>query len=509
MRSPARADAKVSQPDGIQYKMVAVAKRGDIDVNGRPRVMAMADLARKPAELAGLVLRKFRGQSRSGAILRTAAVAYLNRFLSIIASLLTVPFVLNHVGRERYGIWMTAIALSSIFTAADGGVTKGLIAMVAKAHGAGDRAAIRTLIASALATTMTFVFVLLAPVLAGVTLVDWQWALNLSRPELGREAAAVIATICTCYAASFPPTVIREARLGMLQGASVQLWDMAGTIVGFAGLVAAVYAGAGLVVIAGAWAGGPTLMRALAALTFLAGAGRDLVPSRAAVDRQTCRRLLAAGAVFTLYTVTQVLAAQSDQLLIARFLGTAAVADYAVIQRLFMQSQVIATLALIAQWPAYGEALGRCDFAWIRKHLNVSLIGYAIYASVFCGLLALLCRPILKLWVGTAIEASPIMIGTMAIYAAVSTVANVFAFFYMSLGLNRQLALSQLAMITIVLPVSVLLIPRIGPAGAAIAASIGYLVAFVVPGLWLKRSLRQHLHRHLAASPSDSLRNGK
>ncbi len=445
--------------------------------------MAMADLARKAAEFAGVLFRKFRAQSRTGAILRTAAVAYLNRLLSIAASLLTVPFVLNHVGREQYGIWMAAIALSSIFTAADGGVSKGLIAMVAKAYGAGDRGQVRTLIASALATTMALVFVLLAVVLAGVTLVDWQWALNLSRPELGREAANVIATICICYAVSFPPTVIREARLGMLQGASVQLWDLAGTVVGFLGLVAAVYGDCGLVSIAAAWAGGTALMRMFSAVSFLTGAGRDLAPTTKAVDRLTCRRLLVAGAVFTFYSVTQVLSAQSDQVLIARFLGAASVTDYAVVQRLFMQSQVLATLAMMAQWPAYGDAIGRSDFNWIRRHLKMSLIGYAIFASVFCGVLAVLCRPILKFWVGNAVEAPPLLILAMAVCWSVATLANVFAFLYMSLGLNRQLALSQLAMIAIVVPVSVLFIPRFGPAGAAIAATVGYLAAFVVPGL--------------------------
>lgn len=463
----------------------------------------MAELARKPVEYAGLLLRKFRSPTRSGVVLRTAAAAYLNRILLIVSSLLTVPIVLNHVGRERYGIWMAAIALSSIFTAADGGVSKGLIAMVAKAHGAGDRAEVRTLIASALASTMMIAIPVLVLVLAAVPLVDWQWALNLSQPELGREAANVIATICVCFAASFPPTVIREARLGMLQGSSVQLWDLAGTVVGFLGLTAAVYSDCGLVVIAGAWSGGIALMRTCAAISFLAGQGRDLVPSRAFVERQTCERLLVAGGVFTLYTLTQVLAAQSDQLLIAHFLGTSAVAEYAVVQRLFMQAQALGTLALIAQWPAYGDALGRGDFIWIRRHLNVSLIGYALFAAIICGALAIMCQPLLGLWVGSAIQPSALLITTLALYGVVSTVGNVFAFFYMSLGLNRRLVLSQLAMIAMVVPASVLLIPKLGPAGAAMAATMGILVAFVIPGLFFTLRGLHDLPRH-HETPSDS-----
>ncbi len=450
--------------------------------------------ARRPPELVKKLMEKIRGPTRSGVILRTAAVSLLNRALSIVASLLTVPLVLQHVGRERYGIWMAAITLSAIYTAADGGVSKGLIAMVAKAHGAGDRNQIRALVSCALATTMLLASILLAVVLAVVMLVDWQWAFNLSQPSLGREAAAVIATICVCYAASFPPTVIRETRLGLQEGAAVQLWDLAATVLGFAGLVIAVLSGCGLVVIAGVWVGAGVLARTIAALLFLAGPGRDLFPAWAHVDKVVCRSLLAAGAVFTLYTVTQVLAPQSDQLLIARFLGTAEVADYAIVQRLFLQAQVLVTLGLIAQWPAYGEALGRGDIAWIERHMKRSLLGYAVFAAVFCGALAVVCQPILKAWVGGAVTASPFLVAMMALYGAIACLANVFAFFYMSLGLNRPLVFSQLAMVAIVTPVSLLLIPRFGPPGAAMAATAGYLLAFVVPGLFLLDRIFSELH---------------
>ena len=73
------------------------------------------------------------------------------RGFSIALSLLSVPLVLRYAGQERYGLWMTAIAVSSLFGIADGGVTNGLIALTAKAHGADDRARVRALISSALA----------------------------------------------------------------------------------------------------------------------------------------------------------------------------------------------------------------------------------------------------------------------------------------------------------------------------------------------------------------------
>jgi O-antigen/teichoic acid export membrane protein len=446
------------------------------------------------------IVRLVRGAGRGGAVARTALTSLVMRGFSVVASLLTVPLVLHHVGRERYGIWIAAIALSTLFTAADGGVTKGLIAEVAKAHGAGDRTRIRVLVSSALAATLAFVAVFLLGVLATVRLVDWTWAFKLSSPALGGEAAAVIATICIGYALAFPATVYREARLGMLEGATVNLWDFAGLVAGFAGLVAAIAMGYGLVVIAAVWAGAPVLARTSCAIVYLAGPGRDLLPSWRAVEPSACRLLVAAGSVYILYTLAQALAVQSDQIFIARFLGAEAVTDYAVVQRLFSQPQVLVTLGLAAQWPAYAEALGRGDEAWIRRHLSRSVLAYGVFALAVGGVLAAFCNPILRIWVGGAVQAPTGLIVALAVNGVVATIASAFAFFFLSLGMHRRLLLGQAVMVAVTLPLLVLLIPRLGPPGAALAAALGALVAFVLPGLLFRDRIFADLPRIRAGS---------
>ena len=337
--------------------------------------------------IRGYVTKRIRARGRGAAIIGAAGTSLLSRGLSIITSLSTVPIVLHHLGPQRYGVWMAAIALSAFFTMADGGVTKGLIAEVAKAHGAHDRAAIRRLISSALTATVTFVVLLGVAAVLAVGAVDWTWAFNLSDPALGREARNTILTIVLCYGFSWIATVIREARVGMLQAAAVNLWDATGLALGFAGIAAAAHFGWGLVAIAGIWTGGPALMRAVSALWFLRTEGRDLVPTWRDVDAATCRRLVSAGSIFVIYALTTVLATQCDQVLIARFLGPEAVTQYTIVQRLFQQPQVLVMLGLVAQWPAYGEALGRGDTAWIRRHFRWSLPGYAAFAAVLAGLL--------------------------------------------------------------------------------------------------------------------------
>ena len=443
------------------------------------------------AIVARLVLlkRSACASPRMAAVFGTMLTSVLTRGFSIAASLLSVPVVIHYAGQERYGLWMTAIAVSTFFSIADGGVSNGLIALAAKAHGAGDRARIRTLISSALAVTIAFVFAIAAASLVIASRVDWTWAFNLRDPELGREAGAVVAAICVCTAATFPPTVFREARLGLLQGARVNLWDLAGQMVGFAGLLVATWAGLGLVAIAAIWSGAPALMRTVGAAAFLAGSGRDLRPSPRCVEAAASLSLLASGGAFVLYSLMQLLAMQSATVLIARFLGTGAVADFSVVQRLFQQPQTLIAIGLAAQWPAYAEAYGRGDVCWIERHLRQSLAWYTAFATLSYGLLGAFCTPILRAWVGSAITVPEFLVPAMMLYGIVTAVASVFVFFYLSLGKHRALLAGQLGAVAIGLPLSVLLIPRIGSAGAVLAGAAGSFAAIVVPRLLLLRRL--------------------
>jgi len=443
----------------------------------------------------GLVRSAALGKSRGAIVARMAFASIATRGFSVVASLLTVPIVLHHLGAERYGLWTATLALAGLFTIADGGIANSLISHVSRAHGAGDRAAIRVLIGSGLAATAAFGLAFIPLVLIAVHFVNWTWAFNLPDAAMGREAGFVIASICLCYALGLPATVIRQARLGLLQGTAVSLWDLAATIVSVGALVVAVLLGGGITVMAVVWAAVLALARSASAVIFLIGSGRDIRPSWRDVRPAACRVLIASGVVVLLYTLSQAFAVQSDQILIARLSGIKAVTAYAIVQRLFNQPQILMTMFLAAQWPAYGEALGRGDDEWIRRHFIRTLIVLTACAAVACLAIALLCDEILYVWIGSAVVASPALIAAMAVYGVVTAAANTFSFFYLSLRMNRRVVIAQTAMLAIALPVSILLIPRFGSPGAAVGPIVGYLAAIVIPGILM-------LDRTLASVPA-------
>ena len=424
--------------------------------------------------------RLAQGEKRGHIVLRTSIVSALGKVLSIAGTFVTIPLVVNYLGPERYGLWMTITTLFVFLQLADGGITIGLIPLASQAHGLDDKKRIRALFSTAIATTI-LVMVGLALTTLLIPLVDWKWLLNLTDPSLQKEAAAITVIIILSVAMGYPSGATRQLRNGLQQGAETNLWGLVATLLTFVGQLTAIYCKLGLVALVTATALTPVAINALMSFTYLRGKGKELMPSWRLVDFATARTLFATGSVFMALVVAQALAVQIDQVLIAKFLSVSAVADYSVTQKLLIQPQFIVTLFLAAQFPAYGEALMRGDFDWIRHHFKLSLIGAVVFGVLACGMIGLLLGPILHLWIGEAIRPSGMLVMSMTVYGMIAVLANLFTYFYYALGLYRRIILAHVIMIGINIPLTIFLIPHLGSAGAIIATSVGYVVALIIP----------------------------
>src|SRR5208282_70762 len=98
-----------------------------------------------------------------------------------------------------------------------------------------------------------------------------------------------------------------------------------------------------------------------------------LLPARRAFSGVAARKIFDLGILFFVLQCAFVLAYTSDNIVIAQVLGAAAVALYAVPQKLFSSVSTIVSMAINPLWPAYGEALARGDVAWVRRTFFASL----------------------------------------------------------------------------------------------------------------------------------------
>jgi O-antigen/teichoic acid export membrane protein len=330
-----------------------------------------------------------RGAERQRRLALTALASAAARIVAIATSLAAIPLALGYLGPERYGLYATLSAVSTILVFADFGIGNGLLNLIAESSGHGDTAAARRSVSTAV-FTLTAIALALGLVLAvAFAVVPWSSLANVHSATAVGEAAPAVGVAALAFVLSIPLGVVQRIQLGMQEGFRNSVWVAAGSVLSLVGVLLAIAIDAGTPGIVLALMGGPVLAMAL---NWVALQRRDLEwtrPSWSFVDSTIGRRLARLGFLFFVLQLCFAVSYQSDVLIAARVIGPEAAATYSVTLRLFLFGQSLATMVLIPLWPAYAEAIQRGDLPWVRRTLRRSIVAAALVTAGWSVLMAI------------------------------------------------------------------------------------------------------------------------
>jgi O-antigen/teichoic acid export membrane protein len=205
-----------------------------------------------------------------------------------------------------------------------------------------------------------------------------------------------------------------------------------------------------------------------------------LRPRLALFDTRTTLQLAAVGFLFFIQQCFGLIYYVSDNIVIARSMGAAEVARYAVLQRIFSIG-LVAQYFMVPLWPAIGEAVARRDFAWAQKIIRRAMALSLVLGSVCALLLLAASRYLMKRWSGIDIGAIDLLRVGFALWvvlvgyiAAMNAILNQPGVMRRHLFLFGGAALASLAL--------KIAFARHGSlSGVVWGTVIGYGVLYVVP----------------------------
>lgn len=367
--------------------------------------------------VAGVVLRLVGGEggvevsrSRWRRALITTLTNFGARGLSILTGLVSVPLTLGYLGAERYGVWMTISSVVVLLVFADLGLGSGVVNAVSQSDGADDRQQAAEVVSSAF-FMLSGVAVVIATLFSTLSrLVSWGAVFNVTSPVARLELQPTMAVIVGCFVVSLPFGVVQRVQVGYQEGYRNNLWEMCGSILGLGGMFIAIYCKAGLPWLVLSIAGAKPLALCCNFINQFCRVRPWLRPRWALVSWFTSRKLMRVGLIFCGLTVAALLGTSTDNLVVAHFCGSAAVAKYDVVYKL-------SSLTLLIQyfttplWPAFSEAHTRGDAIWLRSAFRRTTGIAALLATTMCLTLLLLGRDIVGLWVGPAMVPSFFFLG--------------------------------------------------------------------------------------------------
>jgi O-antigen/teichoic acid export membrane protein len=422
----------------------------------------------------------------------TTVSAGTAKAIGMLASLITVPLTYSYLGPERYGLWMVLISIIAVMSYADLGIGSGLMNAVAEAYGKDDRQLAREYVTSAFAMMLGIAALLAGAGAVGYPFVPWMRLFNVTSGAVAAEGARAFVVLFSWLVLNIPLGVITRIQAGLQQGYFPQLVAAVGSVVTLLTLllVIALHGTLPFLVLASTF--GAVAATALNGW-LLFREHRWLLPSWPAYRASAARKILKLGLLFFVLQCAFALSFTSDNIVIAQVMGAAAVAAYAVPQKLFSLVSLGIGWVSGPLWPAYGEAIARGDGAWVRRAFFASLWLALAVTIPLCTLLALSGSWILRVFFGRSLPAPISLLSVLAVWCVVSAVSVVASNLLNGAGVLRAQSIVAVFSSLANLSLSIFLTRRLGVMGVCLGSIISQLLITFPAYLILIRRLLNNL----------------
>jgi len=418
-----------------------------------------------------------RPTSQAKLIFQNVSVNYLVTAVELLLGIFMLPFNVRHLGQSAYGLWVLVASVTVYFSMLDMGYGVAQVRFAAKYRAQGDSRALNEI-----ASTMFCLF-------SGVGVVAFAVAvlisLNLDKvftlsPVQVRTGQMVLLCISAYVALGFPFSVFG----GIVNGFQRQYLNGAVAFV-TALVVAAVnvivlLAGYGLPELVAATTG----VRILSYLFYALNAYRVFPALRlrpSYFKRERLREVTGFSVFILIIDLANKLNYSTDAVIVGAFLGTSAVAVWAVAQRLIeivqrITDQLNAVLFPVVVDNSTVQRVDRLQQILIQG-TRLSL-GMVVPLATVLGLTA---RPLVLLWVGPQFADSVNVIYILSVVVALRVGNATSSVILKGSDLHRFLAFSNLGMALGNLILSILLVRAYGLIGVA----IGTLIPMVVLAMFV------------------------
>jgi O-antigen/teichoic acid export membrane protein len=413
--------------------------------------------------------------SQARLIFQNVSVNYLVTGVELLIGIFMLPFNVRHLGQSAYGLWVLVASVTVYFSMLDMGYGVAQVRFAAKYRAHGDSKALNEI-----ASTMFCLFTgigLLAFVVAILISLNLDRVFTLT-PAQVRTGQIVLLCISAYVALGFPVSVFG----GIVNGFQRQYLNGAVafiTALVVAGVnVAVLLAGYGLPELVAA----TTAVRILSYIAYALNAYRVFPGLRIRLShfrRERLREVTGFSVFILIIDLANKLNYSTDAVVVGVFLGTSAVAIWAVAQRLIEIVQRITDQLNAALFPVVvdNSTVQRVDRLQqiLIQGTRLSL-GMVVPLATVLGLTA---RPLVLLWVGPQFADSVNVIYILSIVVALRVGNATSAVILKGSDLHKFLAFANLGMALTNLVLSVALVRVYGLIGVAIGTLIPMIVLAV------------------------------
>jgi len=425
---------------------------------------------------------------------------------SLVLLIVTIPILVHGLGESGYGMYVLVSVLLGYVAFLDLGLTPAVVRSIAIHHASGDEQRLGQIVGTAL--LLLGGLGLLGGALLALLAPSIVHGLLHLPADLQQPGQIVLDITAVGFACNMVLTLFGAIPQGLQRYDLFTIRTVVLTTTTAIAQIAAVKLGGGLV-----WVAGLTVAVNAASLLIFVIVARQLLPAvsfRPRLDRGALRELTGFGLMRFLNQGSGQVVFQLDRVIVAALLPIRAVTLYSVPLSIAQKFTTIQFIFSGAFFPAASALHGLDERERLRRLYLSSLKLSLVMLLPLVVLISAFARPLLSTWIGPEFgSASAQILVVLSVAYGLATVIGVPALASDATGHAHWTAGFAILSAVINLTLTVILVPRLGPIGAAYAllinaATQGMVFVYVVQrrfiNLPLMVTLRQAVLRPLLAA---------
>lgn len=431
--------------------------------------------------------------ARDKNINRQIIFSFLAKGLGLSISLVQVPLLLNILGTESYGIWLTLLSITSWISIMDIGIGNGLRNKLAESLAVNDLEKARKYVSTSYVSLSLIMILPLVIIISILPFINLQELFNTSKNISNQTILLTLLITILSTTLAFILGLINQILFALQKNSLTAIPTLIFSVLFLLTLyVLSHYINIQLVAISYLSAALSTSIT-IAFSVYIFTRWSYLKPSFNYFHRPFVKDILTIGLRFFIIQIAWIVIFSTDNFLITRLFGPELVSSFNITFRLFNFISTLLSLAMIPFWSAYTEAYTKKEFTWISKRIklmNLSMLPIILVLIVVVYFHDL----IIHSWIGDKIQTPLLLPFFMGIYVLISAWNNIYALFLNGISRTKEQLITSIIAMFLNIPLSIFLAKNcaLGINGIIISSIICLLIFAVVGPITTYKILKAH-----------------
>jgi len=403
--------------------------------------------------------------------------------ISILINFIYVPLCIDYLDKERYGIWLTIVSLTSMFSFLDIGFGSGLKNRLAEALALKDIKLARNYVSTTYAILTIIIFFASIAFYFINPYIQWDKLLN-TKSALPQELNLLALIVFGSFFINFVIRIIENVLVANQYTALSSVVAPISNLISLVIIFILTKTTHGSLIYLGMVLGFvPLIVYFLLSVILYRTKFKDFSPSLKYIQFKYVRILMSLGLRFFIIQISGLVLFQSSNIIISHYLGPQQVIPYNLAYRYFSMLNFAFAIIIAPFWPAYTEAWTLKDIDWIKRTIKSLL---KIWLVIFgAGIIMLICSDwFYKIWVNGRIKVPLILSLLVMVYFFVYTFGGVYNMFINGAGKLKVQMISLLISTFVFFPLAYFFIKvmALGVNGLVLATIISnFYSPFIAP----------------------------